>query len=177
MDYATQRTKAQGGVEAVQARFKNGDLSKNQYEQDYSAAIAELRGLHDNVLNKVHSERDSYYAAVDAWEAPAGDKVHDDIKVLSGLVPLSLKDIESLGEKHKDNPVMTKAILKYAKDNGLDYYSIAPTGDTKRQAMEDFCRYAESAIDDSTSLYSAMMADDNHFDKICDSALNSSGEA
>ena len=62
---------------------------------------------------------------------------HDDIKLFSGHIPLSSKDLETLGAKHKCNPVMTKVIVKYAQDNKIEYYSTSPTDDMKKETFND----------------------------------------
>lgn len=46
----------------------------------------------------------------------------EDLKLLQGYLTLSEKEIQALGEKHIDNPIMQRALKEYAAKNDLHFY-------------------------------------------------------
>ena len=133
-----------------------------------SLAITEPK----EALRAIKDIQDNYHKEVDDWEMPSGAKVHDDIKVLSGLIPLNQTDLERLEDKHFDNPTMVKAITKYAVDNNVGFVSKAITGAQKKAAFDHMVAYANGAITHSDGAQAAIMKDDENFTKIYQAVID-----
>lgn len=175
-DYKRENKVQKEKLKAFERWNDSGDISPNDYKQEKEDLYASIEQTSFRFHQSLDDEKKAYHDAVDQWALPTGDKVHEDIKVLTGAIPLGLKDLEELKAKHSNNPVMISAIQKYAKDNSIKFFSKSPTPEMKKSAFDVIYNYGKSSIDSPDSPQMEILQDDNHFIKVYDIVLNDSGE-
>lgn len=157
-------------------QLRNGDITAKVHQQKADEINRQIAAAQEPTRQAIEASRRAYHSAVDEWETPSAEKMVDDLKLLSGGIPLGVKDLEALEAKHRNNPLMLKALVKYADDNKVKYYSVAPLGDAKRQKFDELANMAMTAINNPSGLQAAYIQDDKHFEAYFSRELTTSGE-
>ena len=77
--------------------------SQKQRSESYQAVLTEIE--------QIRADR---AAAVDAWNAMDGAKLHADAEILKLDIPMNQTQFQQLCEKHKDNSLMLSLLCQYA---------------------------------------------------------------
>lgn len=115
-------------IDLIESERIELDKEKKDYSQSYLDSKAkdfQAREIviKDMTLEKVQALKEEFFQAVDAWETPRGEMLDtEDLKLLQGYLTLSEKEVQALGEKHKDNAIMLRALKEYAVKNDLHFY-------------------------------------------------------
>ncbi|WP_303791419.1 hypothetical protein, partial [Anaerotruncus colihominis] len=107
-------------------------------EDQRAAAIAAAQGE----VNRLHQQHD---AAVDAWNALDGSKLHPDAELLKLDLPMNQTQYQQLVSKHKDNSLMLSLLAAYADRHPDEpLFADRPADEKARKAA--FADYCERAI-------------------------------
>lgn len=170
-EMAKAQDKAEFELSGPRKRLKDGLITQKGFEELKEAAYEGTSGIGQAAIEKIDAEKERYFAAVDDWETPSAEKIVPDMQLLSGVFPLTGDELIGLATKHRDNPLMVRAIKKHANDNNIgDFYTDAADGSAKKEAFTTVVKYAHNAIayDD----YAPVILDDEHFAKIYNPALD-----
>lgn len=111
---------------------------RQELEGKRAAAIAAAQGE----VNRLHQQHD---AAVDAWNALDGSKLHPDAELLKLDLPMNQTQYQQLVSKHKDNSLMLSLLAAYADRHPDEpLFADRPADEKARKAA--FADYCERAI-------------------------------
>ncbi|WP_303791433.1 hypothetical protein, partial [Anaerotruncus colihominis] len=111
---------------------------RQELEGKRAAAIAAAQGE----VNRLHQEHD---AAVDAWNALDGSKLHADAELLKMDIPMSQVQYQQLCDKHRDSSLMLSLLAQYAdRHQDQPLFADRPADEKARKAA--FADYCERAI-------------------------------
>ena len=152
-------------LDQLKSQLHDNRITQLGYKEREPEYREKLDAIEKATFDCIEKERQSYQSRVDAWDEPRAEYIHPDMGLLSGMVPLDQKALETLVERHKKNSLMSKAIQKYAADREIILNTKAPTADEKRKAFDTVYGYAKSSVKDPQ--YAAnFMINDGGFDKI-----------
>ena len=127
---------------------------RQELESKRAAAIAAAQGE----INRLHQEHD---AAVDAWNALDGGKLHPDAELLKLDLPMNQMQYQQLVDKHKNNSLMLQLLAAYAdRHQDEPLFADRPADEKARKAeFSDFCERAVGCIRNHNSIAAAMFLD------------------
>ena len=163
LDYYKKLDALNAQIKGIEEKYKAERITRKVKEEQVSAVNAKIKELSDNMLadlNRLQSEHD---AAVDTWAAPAGDKVHSDIKLLEGAFALTEDELTGLSKKHRENATMQRAIRSYANKNQIHYDSSTPLPEQKKEAFASLCVAIRRSTKDEYRFHRAFIEDDKQF--------------
>ena len=119
-------------ISRVHADERRAEYQK-QRSESYRAALTEIEQI-----------RADHAAAVDAWNAMDGAKLHADAEILKLDIPMNQTQCQQIGEKHKDNSLMLSLLCQYADRHRSEaLYADRPADANARK--RDFDGYAVRA--------------------------------
>lgn len=123
--------------------------------------------IKDMTLDKVKSLNEEFHNAVDKWAEPKGENLDtEDLKLLQGYLTLSEKEVQALGEKHKDNAIMLRALKEYAAKNDL-YFKLKYEGEDIKEAYDKVHQAVIMGIEGEPEGYRArIIKDDKYFNDL-----------
>ena len=106
-------------------------------------------------INRLHQEHD---AAVDAWNALDGSKLHPDAELLKLDLPMNQTQFQQLADKHKDNSLMLSLLAAYADRHQEEpLFADRPADEkTRKSEFSDFCERAAGCIRNHNRIAAAM---------------------
>lgn len=127
---------------------------RQELEGKRAAAIAAAQGE----INRLHQEHD---AAVDAWNALDGSKLHPDAELLKLDLPMNQTQYQQLVDKHKDNSLMLSLLAAYAdRHQDEPLFADRPADEKARKAaFADYCERAIGTCRTHNTLQAAMFLD------------------
>lgn len=130
---------------------------RQELEGKRAAAIAAAQGE----VNRLHQQHD---AAVDAWNALDGSKLHPDAELLKLDLPMNQTQYQQLVSKHKDNSLMLSLLAAYADRHQEEpLFADRPADEKTRKAeFSDFCERAIGCIRNHNTLQAAMFLDQRY---------------
>lgn len=132
---------------------------RQELEGKRAAAITAAQGE----INRLHKEHD---AAVDAWNALDGSKLHPDAELLKLDLPMNRTQFQQLVNKHKDNSLMLQLLAAYAdRHPDSELFADRPADEkARKRAFEDCCERASGCIRNHNTLQAAMFLDGRYID-------------
>ena len=106
-----------------------------------AALVAELQDATVKAQNKIQAILDVVSIGLGKVVPLSGKEVTEDVHLLSGAFDLSREQVQELVEKHRNNPTMLNAILKYTQKYGVSGVQI-PTAAEKLEAYKTFANGA-----------------------------------
>lgn len=162
-------------VEAHVANMENLDTQGRKLEQQFRAELItgkvyneRLKEIEDkraaaltDAQQKIRELHQQHDAAVDAWNAPSGEKIHEDARLLQMGIELDEVQFQQLCDRHSDNSVMLRLLTQYAdKHEGL--YAFRPAdAKSRKSAFSDFCERASGCIRNHDTLSAALFLSGN----------------
>lgn len=115
-------------------------------------------------IQELHQQHD---AAVDAWNALDGSKLHPDAELLKLDLPMSQMQYQQLASKHKDNSLMLSLLAQYADRHPDEpLFADRPVDATARKSeFADFCERASGCIRNHDTLSAALFLSGNSVPK------------
>lgn len=112
-------------------------------------------------IRELHQQHD---AAVDAWNALDGGKLHLDAELLKLDLPMNQTQYQQLVGKHKDNSLMLSLLAAYADRHQEEpLFADRPADEKTRKAeFSDFCERAIGCIRNHNTLQAAMFLDQRY---------------
>lgn len=127
---------------------------RQELEGKRAAAITAAQGE----INRLHKEHD---AAVDAWNALDGSKLHPDAELLKLDLPMNRTQFQQLVNKHKDNSLRLQLLAAYADHHpDSELFADRPADEkARKRAFEDYCERPSGCIRNHNTLQAAMFLD------------------
>lgn len=109
-------------------------------------------------IQELHQQHD---AAVDAWNALDGSKLHPDAELLKLDLPMNQTQYQQLCDKHRDNSLMLSLLAQYAdRHQDQPLFADRPADEKARKAaFADYCERAIGTCRNHNSIASAMFLD------------------
>ena len=109
-------------------------------------------------IRELHQQHD---AAVDAWNALDGGKLHPDAELLKLDLPMNQTQYQQLVDKHKDNSLMLSLLSAYAdRHQDEPLFADRPADEKARKAaFADYCERAIGTCRTHNTLQAAMFLD------------------
>jgi len=164
-------------IKFLRKKLTDDLITDTVFKKDKAELEARTTEIERAAIEEVNAEKDRYFKAVTVWETPCAERIVPDMQLLSGVVLLTKAELIGLAEKHRANPIMIRALKKYATENQIvdttgnvdahvDHHisALFPDGDAKRKAFDTVVQYAHGAI--SQDWYAPTVLDDGNFAKI-----------
>lgn len=168
-------------VEAHVANMEDLDTQGRKLEQQFRAELItgkvyneRLKEIEDkraaaltDAQQKIQELHQQHDAAVDAWNALDGSKLHPDAELLKLDLPMSQMQYQQLASKHKDNSLMLSLLAQYADRHPDEpLFADRPVDATARKSeFADFCERASGCIRNHDTLSAALFLSGNSVPK------------
>ena len=158
-------------LEDLKADFKAGKLTTAYYNNqtnDLNQRKVQLKADTQQEIRKLQKE---FHEDLKDWLTPTPEKIdNEDLKLLGGPLTLSEKEVENLSKKHKNDPIMQRALKEYADKKGY-YVPSSDIGEDRKTAFDDVVNVALTGIDNPMGYWGFTIKDERHFDTyiaLCD---------
>jgi|GEM_PF-3970668 len=162
-------------LEDLKADFNAGKLTTTYYNNqtnDLNQRKIQLKADTQQEIKKLQKE---FNDDLGEWLTPTPEKIdNEDLKLLGGPLTLSEKEVESLSQKHKNDPIMQRALKEYAGKKGY-YFPSTDIGEDRKTAFDDVVNVALTGINEPKGYWGYTIKDERHFDTYIDKRKDSLG--
>lgn len=126
-------------LEVLEIKRKKDELNdkgKSVLDDEIRKKHREIQAVKDKTMDLLDNLEKVYSAKLRDMDSLKADELTEDIKLFNTGIRLTMRDIEDIVERNKDNPTMVQLACRYAKDNGLEgsdnLHYISTSGDIKQ---------------------------------------------
>jgi hypothetical protein len=159
-------------LEQLKADFNNKRITSSVWTEKAEAIRESLNIKKVEAIEEIKALKKLYADEIQEWETPRGEDIdQEDIKLLTGIVTLTENEVMALKEKHRDNPLMNRALREYATKQGY-YYPPDQPGERMKKAFEAITKAAGHAIENPSGYSGFQFREDRHIETL----INTYGE-